>query len=207
VNSDTGTDQFATIAVGDPGHVDVSWLHTSTIEPTDTFGKFDPGGCSGKSPQGAAVPYPAACQWNLFAAQTTNLTSGTPTWQISQVTGLATDTGADTPMHIGDICNLGIACVDPNSNRHMLDFNSETIDPTTGCAHIAYSDDNGVTPSPHNNHLVDANQTGACDAFAQLSANTPELPLPGLVLPAVAAIGVVTWNLRRRRVTRRAPSL
>jgi len=49
-----------------------------------------------------------------------------------------------TPMHIGDICNLGIFCVDPSSNRNLLDFLSETVDPTTGFAHIAYADDNQV---------------------------------------------------------------
>jgi hypothetical protein len=47
-------------------------------------------------------------------------------------------------MHVGDICNLGIFCVDPTSNRNLLDFISETIDPTTGYAHIAYADDNKV---------------------------------------------------------------
>jgi hypothetical protein len=56
-------------------------------------------------------------------------------------------------MHIGDICNLGIACIDPNSNRNLLDYISETVDPTTGFAHIAYADDNTV------NKLRVANQT------------------------------------------------
>jgi hypothetical protein len=56
-------------------------------------------------------------------------------------------------MHVGDICNLGIFCVDPTSNRNLLDFISETVDPTTGYAHIAYADDNTV------NKLRVANQT------------------------------------------------
>jgi hypothetical protein len=46
-------------------------------------------------------------------------------------------------MHVGDICNLGIACVYPTSNRNLLDFITETLDPG-GCAHIAYADDNTV---------------------------------------------------------------
>ncbi len=58
-----------------------------------------------------------------------------------------------TPMHVGDICNLGIFCIDPNSDRNLLDFISETVDPTTGFAHIAYADDNTV------NKLRVANQT------------------------------------------------
>jgi len=58
-----------------------------------------------------------------------------------------------TPMHVGDICNLGIFCVAPASNRNLLDFIMEDIDPV-GCAHIAYADDNTV------NKLRAANQTG-----------------------------------------------
>ena len=57
-------------------------------------------------------------------------------------------------MHVSDICNLGIASVDPNSNRNLLDYIAETVDPTTGFAHIAYADDNTV------NKLRAANQTG-----------------------------------------------
>ena len=55
-------------------------------------------------------------------------------------------------MHVGDICNLGIFCLAPASNRNLLDFISETVDPTTGFAHIAYADDNTA------NKLMSANQ-------------------------------------------------
>jgi hypothetical protein len=56
-------------------------------------------------------------------------------WKQTQIT--------TTPMHIGDICNLGIFCLAPASNRHLLDFISVAIDPA-GYAHIAYADDNTV---------------------------------------------------------------
>ena len=70
------------------------------------------------------------------------------TWTTTQAT--------TTQMHIGDICNLGIFCVAPSSNRNLLDFIMETIDPQ-GCAHIAYADDNTI------NLLRAANQTsGPC---------------------------------------------
>jgi hypothetical protein len=39
---------------------------------------------------------------------------------------------------------LGIFCLAPSSNRNLLDFISEAVDPTTGFAHIAYADDNKV---------------------------------------------------------------
>ena len=130
------TDVFPAIAAGNPGSVDVAWLGTNQTEPTDPIGKFDPGGCAGPGPgNGNPTFYPPTCKWNLFAAQSLNLTASPAkaSFTLTQVTS--------TPMHVGDICNLGIFCVDPNSNRNLLDFISETVDPTTGLAHIAYADD------------------------------------------------------------------
>jgi hypothetical protein len=143
------TDLFPTIAAGLPGHVAVGWLRTNTIVPTDPLGKFQPGGCAG--PATAGVPtYPPACKWNLFAAQSLNLTRkpGQESWTIQQLT--------PKPMHVGDICNLGIACIPNVSNRNLLDFNSEALDPTTGCVHIAYADDSN--PNAKLDHLRVANQ-------------------------------------------------
>jgi hypothetical protein len=151
VSSPTGTDWFPAIAAGDPGKVDVAFLHTPEILPTDALGKADAGGCAGPGPaNGNPTTYPPPCQWNLYASQSTNLTlsPGAATWATSQVT--------TTPMHIGDICNLGIFCVAPSSNRNLLDFITEALD-QQGCAHIAYADDNTV------NKLRAANQTsGPC---------------------------------------------
>jgi hypothetical protein len=133
------TDVFPAIAAGNPGQVDVAWLRTNETEPTDSLGKFDPGGCGGPGPaNGNPTFYPPTCNWNLYAGQSLNLTSapGAATWATGAVT--------TTPMHVGDICNLGIFCVSPASNRNLLDFISETVDPTTGFAHIAYADDNQV---------------------------------------------------------------
>jgi hypothetical protein len=153
VNSvaERGTHWFPAIAAGDPGQVDVAYLRTSEILPTDPFGKANPGGCAGPGPaNGNPANYPPPCPWNLYGAQSTNLTlsPGSATWTTTQIT--------TTPMHIGDICNLGIACLAPSSNRNLLDFIMETLDPS-GCAHIAYADDNTI------NKLRAANQTsGPC---------------------------------------------
>jgi hypothetical protein len=149
--TDTGTHFFPAIAAGNPGQVDVAYLRAPQILPTDPLGKADPGGCAGPGPaNGNPTTYPPACTWNLHAAQSVNLTSGTAgaTWAISPIT--------TTPVHVGDICNLGIFCVAPSSNRNLLDFITETLD-NHGCAHIAYADDNTV------NLLRAANQTsGPC---------------------------------------------
>jgi len=131
------TDVFPTIAAGDPGKVDVSWPRTNETEPTGPSGKFDAGGCAGPG-NGNPTFYPPTCNWNLYGGQSLDLTAapGSESWTTGAIT--------TTPMHIGDICNLGIFCLDPNSNRNLLDFNSEVVDPTTGFAHIAYADDNTV---------------------------------------------------------------
>jgi len=152
VNSpaETGTHFFPAIAAGDPGKVDVAYLRTNEIVPTDPLGKADPGGCAGPG-NGNPTTYPPTCSWNLYAAQSVNLGMGTSraTWTVSQIT--------TTPMHVGDICNLGIFCIPgTSSNRNLLDFITEDLDPN-GCAHIAYADDNTV------NKLRAANQTsGVC---------------------------------------------
>jgi hypothetical protein len=149
-SGDTGTHFFPAIAARNPGQVEVAYLRTPTILPTDSLGKANPGGCAGPGPaNGNPTTYPPACQWNLYASQSLNLTLGTASasWAPTQIT--------TTPMHIGDICNLGIACVAPSSNRHLLDFISEALDPQ-GCAHIAYADDNLVYK------LRAANQASGC---------------------------------------------
>jgi hypothetical protein len=153
VNSpaEVGTHFFPAIAAGNPGQVDVAYLRTPEILPTDPFGKADPGGCAGPGPaNGNPTTYPPACSWNLYAAQSLNLTKGTAgaNWAVTQIT--------TTPMHVGDICNLGIFCLAPSSNRNLLDFIMEDLD-QQGCAHIAYADDNTV------NKIRAANQTsGPC---------------------------------------------
>jgi hypothetical protein len=136
--TETGTHFFPAIAAELPGEVDVAYLRSPTILPTDSAGKANPGGCAGPGPgNGNPTTYPAACRWNLFASQSVTLKKGIAhaIWKPTQIT--------TTPVHIGDICNLGIFCLAPASNRHLLDFIMETID-NHGYAHIAYADDNTV---------------------------------------------------------------
>lgn len=143
---ETGTHQFPTVSAGDPGTAIVGYLRTTFIEPTSANGKFLPGGCAGS----ATIAYGVGpCPWNLYAAQSLNLGAGPAgaTWAVSRITS--------TPMHIGDICNLGIFCTPGVSNRNLLDFNMSALDPQ-GCNHIAYADDNTV------NKLRVANQTSGC---------------------------------------------
>src|SRR5205085_4451893 len=89
------TDVFPAITAGSPGKVDVAWLRTNEIEPTDSLGKFDPGGCAGPGPaNGNPTFYPPTCSWNLYASQSLNLMAapGSAAWATTQVT--------TTPVHI-----------------------------------------------------------------------------------------------------------
>ena len=217
---ETGTDIYATIAAGDPGQVAVSWLHTDTIVPTGavSIGKFDPLGCdAADNSNGTPINpnYPARCHWYLKATQTFSLSgAGSTAWAAPWTSD---------EMHYGDICNLGIACPQaatvngngvPRDPRHLLDFNMETLDPVTGCAHIAYADDNAAGStygdpghtSPFGDHLVSADQTSGC--FGPLgqtvAANTPEAPLAIALIPVGLAVAFGTGVVRRRRRRRGA---
>src|SRR3981081_4183188 len=85
-STETGTHFFPAIAAGDPGQVAVSYLRPPAILPTDPYGKANPGGCAGPV-QGNPPSYPL-CSWNLYAAQSLNLTSSpsTATWTATQIT-------------------------------------------------------------------------------------------------------------------------
>ncbi len=188
VNSTTGTHFFPAIAAQDPGQVWVSYLRTPSVIPTDANGKEHPGSC--------IPPAASTCTftglWNLWGAQSTDLLTGntlnpSPTWAATQIT--------TQPMHQGDICNLGIACVPGVSNRNLLDFISETVDPL-GCAHIAYPDDKTA------NLTQSANQTSGCVA-STLAANVPESPASLLFIPAAAGLVAAAGIMVRRRRTRR----
>jgi hypothetical protein len=152
------TDVFPAIAAGSPGNVDVAWLATNEIEPTDPLGKFDPGGCAGPGAGGSLPFYPPTCSWNLHAGQSLDLLAS-PAKAVWSTAPLTT-----TPVHVGDICNLGIFCVSPASNRNLLDFISETVAPSTGYDHIAYADDNTV------NKLRAANQVSGPSVLGKPAA-------------------------------------
>ncbi|HEV3235057.1 MAG TPA: sialidase family protein [Candidatus Dormibacteraeota bacterium] len=199
VNSSTGTHWFPAIAAGDPGMVDVAWLETSTVVPTGANGKDWPGMC-----------YPTATctntnQWFLWAGQSLNLASANPTWTTTKIT--------PSPMHVGDICNLGIACPPGLSNRNLADFIMETIDPQ-GCAHIAFADDQTTKEVDSADQVA-----GTCLSTSLLSSPSPT-PLPNTnsgpgtpwptvwwataLLPPAAIFAALGFRLRQRRKSGRA---
>jgi len=190
--TESGNHQFAAIDALNPGQVDVAYLRAATIEPINNSGKYDPGGCAGPI-TGNPPTYPPACVYDLYAAQSTSLTlppSTTGLWTVNNLTSPTTP-GA-TPMHVGDICNLGIACTASiTADRSLADFIMEAIDPTTGCAHIAFVDNATA------NATESADQTGG--ACLALTTNVPEVPTTILFVPLAAAMAGVGWMARRRR--------
>ena len=87
----------------------------------------------------------AGASWYTFTAQSLDENTGTPHWTQTKVT--------PEPIHVGDVCTLGIFCVFPNSDRDLLDFIDIAVDPQ-GAAHVAFTQD-----TDKSNGIYAANQT------------------------------------------------
>ncbi|HYT29488.1 MAG TPA: sialidase family protein, partial [Actinomycetota bacterium] len=132
-NVDTGTHYFASISAGNPGQIDVAFIRTDMIVGTLPNGKPDPSTDSTAS-------------WNVYAAQSKTLLSGTPKFKVVKL--------STSPMHVGDVCTLGLFCAAvPGTNRDILDFIDVAVD-HSGLFHVAYTDDNNYAAGA----LVMANQ-------------------------------------------------
>jgi hypothetical protein len=159
VNADTGTHFFPAIAVGDPGRVDVAYLGTDKLIDQTPYGKPTPGGGEGGV-------------WRVYMAQSTNLASGSPTWSVVQAT--------PTPMHIGDVCTLGIFCIgELGSNRNLLDFIDISVG-VDGFAHAAYTDDNLAEG------IWAANQVSGTRAYAPQLSLAATNPASGVYTTSVS---------------------
>jgi hypothetical protein len=142
----THTNYFARIIAGDRGRVDVIYLGSpvrnvvSTPQNKLTYDGSDPNkpNCQPETsdPGGKGVRFlgkpcemPASAPWYLYLAQSLDLTSANATFTPVQ---LRTD-----PVHVGDICTLGIFCLS-DDNRDLADTNDVKID-ATGGAQVAYT--------------------------------------------------------------------
>ena len=180
VNADTGTHFFPAIAVGDPGKVDVAYIAAGKQIDTLPYGKPMPGGGSG------AV-------WYLYMAQSLNLQSGSPSWSVERVT--------QQPMHLGDVCTLGIFCIDDTTgiglvgtNRDLLDFIDLTIG-KDGFAHASYTDDD-LTPG-----IWSANQTSGSSVTSPTVTLAASNPSHGAYTTAVTVAANTTHVLAGVPVT------
>jgi len=113
----------------DPGQLNIVWYGTSFYDGTT-----------------APDNYPASAAWYVFFAQNLN----------AAVAGSAFTQAAATPIiHYGGVCESGVGCT---GNRDLFDDFGVAVNPTTGLASIAYSDDQpGNTGSA--DHTAIATQT------------------------------------------------
>ncbi|MFN2581165.1 MAG: hypothetical protein ABR498_00275 [Candidatus Dormibacteria bacterium] len=191
VNADTGTHQFPAIAAGDPGKVDVAYLGTPSFEDVFPNGKLDntAGGCGAGGPNVPAQ----GCTWSLWIGQSLNLTQPVATATFTHLNATS------TPMHVGDICDVGIACL---GGRNLADFIMGTVSPTTGCFHVAYADDHVANAVRSADQLGGPSIIGTGDCGQPLAVETAEAAWAGLLVPAALVAGGAAWALRRRRNTR-----
>lgn len=144
--TESHTSYFTRLIAGDRGRVDVIYLGSpvrnvaATVENKTVYDGSDPSqpNCQPEvtDPGGHGVRFlgkpcqmPADAPWYLYLAQSLNLTSPAATFTR---TALRAD-----PVHVGDICTLGIFCLD-NDNRDLADVNDVKIDGTGG-AQVAYT--------------------------------------------------------------------
>jgi hypothetical protein len=167
---DTHTNYFARIVAGDRGRVDVIYLGSpvrnvvSTAQNKLTYDgsdstkpncqpeTSDPGG-KGVRFLGKPCEMPASAPWYLYLAQSINLTSASATFTPVQL--------RSDPVHVGDICTLGIFCLG-DDNRDLADTNDVKID-ATGGAQVAYT---AETPDGTRNQIDFQCQSGGTGLYA-----------------------------------------
>jgi hypothetical protein len=118
VDTDSRTDIWPWIAVGDPGRVAVAWFGNDRELPDNDAEQAGPGD-----------------GWNVFVAQTTNgvgcAKSAAPGFRVTRAT--------PQPLHVGTVCMGGTICQAQLVDRRLGDYFTIDID-TTGALVAAYSD-------------------------------------------------------------------
>jgi hypothetical protein len=143
---------FPWVAADAFGHVVVTWLGADKV---------------GNSNDPTAM---AGAQWQVYAAESINGNSTTPTFNQY--------TASDHVVHYGTVCTVGTACSSTDS-RSLADFFQVALDPQHRI-NIAYADDHDTSNHhvgvPYFTYQLQANQnivtTGSC-------AGSPPPPPPG----------------------------
>ena len=167
--SGTGATVYVTGEAGAPGVLDVAWFQTdNATSPDDT----------------AAV-------WHVDFAQVRDAASASPQITRARV--------SDHVIHNGTICQKGILCVGAlGDDRSLGDFFELAINPVTGMAGVAWSDNGNPQKTKR---VYYAAQTSGLSALVPTPADpvVPEAPVAVLLpLAAAAALaGAVSWRRRR----------
>lgn len=118
VDSGTGSNLMPWIAAGSPGHVVIAWYGSLATSFNDTN-----------------------AAWSEMFSESVNALASPVTFTQANISGTA------TPVHVGDICEVGLNCAVTGGNRDLSDFQMIAVDPC-GFAQPVWTDDHtgsGVT--------------------------------------------------------------
>lgn len=163
------TAYFPRLIAGDRGRIDLIYLGTRVINvPATAANKLNPmydGSNPGKPncrPEitdplqkgfrfiGKPCELPAGAKWYITLAQSLNAAGPAPTWTRNRL--------RPDPVHLGDICTLGIFCLD-GDNRDLGDVNDIKID-ASGGAQVAYTFESYPTSGPRTEIDFQCQQSG-----------------------------------------------
>jgi hypothetical protein len=130
VDQGTGSNLMPWIAAGSPGHVVVAWYGSLANDFNDT-----------------------SAAWSEMFSESSNALSATPTFTQANISGTT------TPVHVGDICELGLNCTLTGGNRDLADFEMIAVDPC-GFAQPVWTDDHSGT-----GFTIAGRQTGGTTAY------------------------------------------
>jgi hypothetical protein len=133
--SQGGTNYTPNIVAGAPGHVAVSYFHTSYSTSPYTAGSTCPTTAPPEtSCQGKNQPEPPSAAWVFDVAESANAASAAPQFSQAQVS----DPGV--VVHYGDMCNLGIYCDGSSTGNRSMYENTTVFPDRTGRLVAAWTD-------------------------------------------------------------------
>jgi hypothetical protein len=129
---------------------------------------------------------PKDSPWFIYVAQTSDGTSASPTFQVTRL--------RNDPMHIGDICTLGIFCL-TDDNRDLADTNDIKLD-ATGGIQVAYTYE---TPDSTRTYIDFQCQQGGVGLYADVDLK-PCQPVAASVGTAVSVQNAKVLGARAGRL-------
>ena len=165
---------YPTLGAGQAGHIVVAWYGTERSGDSNDVSVMGQPNAAG------------ATVWSLYFAE--SFDGGTT----------FTQTVATGPVHTGTLCTEGGGCGTYAGDRNLLDDFGVAVNPVTGLANVAFTNDQpgGAAGTTHTDFL--AQQTSLAPP-----ATVPESPTgaAGLVGLGLLAAGMVTAMRRRRTAT------
>ena len=152
---------FPWLVAGTKGNVGIAWYSSTLAESTT---------CPGAGTN-ANNPVSDNCRnlWNVSYAQSSNGDGSSPSWTVSDVSGL---------VHRGPICNVGLNCA--TGTRTMLDFFDVAMD-SQGRPNIVYVSDTRALDTP------DVQYTRQCSGASLTGVDLPAACVPIGTTPTVCA--------------------